>query len=307
MVNRKQKKSNFLLFLCIVSFLGLFFWSCSSTPKLDANGNPIPTYVIEDELNFKEVEKPYKYIFLRLYDLDYLNPLYIANILKFGINCTEITELNASHIAINFSLNDDFYALTSGGVFQIAKESCVDPKANKFMKKTDGIKSDQYTYAIRVSEEEYYKTKKFVELYASNPEIKYKASINFKIAALAMRRKFFTTKEGQLFGNFKYPVSPSVDLFDTNFEQRDFVCSTFVAYALMKNISYIDQWFRDHDINFRYTTVTDITQIPGVVRLFSSKFYEYDIAAQHFVEKFPEFKPYFTQISDDVPKIDMAS
>ena len=283
--------------LIITSIFGacflIYFAGCKTAPKVDEFGNPLPEYKIESELNFQEdIPEPSKYIFIRLYDLHYNNPLNPANFLRFCVKSTEVSDTIASHASIGFSLNDEFYGLTSGGDHQLAIESCTDTKSNKFMKKCNPKKSKQFTYALKVTEKEYNAVKVFVEGYANSTEIKYDVWKNFDMASFATKRKFFTDEEEQKFGNVKYPYlkdnkKTKIDNWETHF-----VCSTFVAYTLVVNIMPIRYWFLDNKIDYRYVNVTDLIQIPGVVKLFESPFYAYNEGALAFVEENPEFGEY---------------
>lgn len=304
--------------MTILSPVLLFMLLCVTSAKLNKNGNSTALYEIENELKFPEMSGPYKYIFLRLYDVEYSSALNPTNILKLGITCTEVSNIRVSHASINFSLDDNFYALSAGGKYQVAQESCMNTSANKFMKKSNPETSNQITFAMKVSEKEYYDTKKFVESYAKNPDVKYDVLQNFKIAKFATKRKFFTAPEQQALGEVKYPeknglriyleehlrdhlqgnIPEKLHISDKNLsddDATDFVCSTFVAYSLMKNIKWLHDWFENNKIDYNYVTVSDLSTIPGVVRLFSSKFLEYDEAVGLFIEKHPEFGEYYGQ------------
>lgn len=262
-------------------------------PELDEFGNPIHQYSLESELDFsEEIPEPTKYIFIRLYDVHYKNPFYIANLLKFGVKKTEVTDISANHASIGFSLKDEFWGLTSGGDHQLAIESCTDTKSNKFMKKANPKKSTQITFALKVTEREYNALKMFVEGYAETTEIQYDVWTNFDMASFSMRRKFFTDEEFQQFGTVEYPDKKEDPKTKIDNWETHFVCSTFIAYTLVVNILRIRDWFLDNEIDYRFVNVTDLAEIPGVVRLFSSPFYEYNIAAEAFVEANPEFEEY---------------
>ena len=288
--------------IAIVSPLLIFALLCITSSRINRKGVTKTLYEIQDELKFEDVEPPYKYIFIRLYDAEYASSLDPTNILKFGVSATEVSDIRVSHASINFDLDDDFYALSIGGKYQLAKESCMDVNANKFMKKCNPQTSNQITFALKVTEEEYYKTKEFVEEYARSTDIKYDLLHNLKIARFATKRKFFTEKEGQAFGSVYYPdfdeLVEEYEEKDKDFRETKFVCSTFVAYTLMHNIPKIGKWFKDNKIDYRYVGVSDLGNLPGVVQLFSSKFYEYDTAAKFFVDKHPEFAPYYNVKKD---------
>ena len=287
--------------MSIMSPIIIFALLCITSSRINRKGVTSTLYEIQDELHFEEIAPPYKYIFIRLYDAEYASSLNPTNILKFGITATEVSDMRVSHASMNFSLDDDFYALSAGGKYQLGRESCMDVSSNKFMKKCNPETSDQITFAIRVTQEEYYKTKKFVEEYAESPEIKYDLIQNIRMAKFATKRKFFTEKDEQAFGNVTYPnfdeLEEEYEDKDPDFRETKFVCSTFVAYVLMHNIPRIGEWFHDKEIDFRYVGVSDLGNVPGVVQLFSSKFYEYNKAASLFVDKHPEFKSYLDPVN----------
>ena len=255
-----------------------------------------PNYKIEENVTFPEIKGNYKYIFFRLYDVDYYNKLMPGSILKFGVDKTEIYDIHASHVSINFTLEDNFYGLTSGGKYQLAKESCTRNEENKFTKQCNPTTSNQITYAIKVKEKEWENTKKFVEEYASSTKTRFSIIQDFQIATFATKRKFFTKKDEQLFGKVKYPKQKcrknSKKVIGEDRKVNCFICSSFIAYSLMNNVKSIKEWFSKNNINYRYVNVTDVVNIPGCKKLFSSKFYEYEKAAKEFCNKNEDFKNY---------------
>ena len=278
-------------------FLITFLLSCKTLKINDGVTRETPI-VLNENAEFKDVEKPYKYIFIRLYNPDYTDPFYIANLLQIGIYMTNIyPQLVVSHASINFSLEDNFWGLTLTGRPQFSREACSDISDNKYMNKCDPRDSQQLTYAIKVTEEEYYNAKAFVEEYARQEEIKYNTSINFQFAGFNIKRKFFTPKDHQLFGSIKYDSSTREDRleFDPSYTENNFVCSTFIAYVLNKNVASVNQYFNEQNINYRYVNVNDIPYIPGIVHLFSSTWDHYLDAVDLFVQKYPEFSAYLTE------------
>lgn len=284
---KKYFVAGFMLLFCFV----FYFTSCKTVPVIVDEENPDAKYLLEKELNFDEVSDPYKYIFFRLYDIKYKNFFTPANLLKFCVNLVEVTDITACHAAVGFNLNDEFYGLTSGGDHQLVQETCTDTENHKFLRKSNPDKSTQITYGMKVPEDEYYKLQRFVEGYANSTEIKYSVMKNFQIASFATKRRFFTKKENRKFGVMKYPNKKN-KYEGTDEKDTKFVCSTFVAYALKENISSVAQWFEENDIDYRYVNVTDIAEIPGVVRLFTSTFSNYLIAANAFVDEYPQFEDY---------------
>jgi len=288
----------------IVLFAALSFESCKTTKSLakesiEPDAPLEASFIVAQDVVFPELEGDYKYIFFRLFNPAYKNPLYIANMLKGGISLTKTEDVpDLSHASINFSLNDNYYGLTLGGEYQLVEEECSLPENNKYMKNCDPEKSEQITYALKVTEEEYNKTKEFVERYAQSTDIKYASSLNFKIALFSIKKKFFTSKEHQQFGTIIYPDSATnkkVDLDKDEDIQNDFVCSTFVGYVLYNNVESVSTFFDENNIKYEYLNVSDIALIPGIVPLFYSNWSNYREAAQEFVEEYPEFAEYLTQ------------
>lgn len=275
------------------------FASCSTTKSLQPiDSKSEQKYIISEELNFDDVEKPYKYIFFRLYDPDYSNPFYIANLLKFGINTTEVTDLPPmSHASINFSLDDNFYGLTQASNNKLFQESCNNLETNEYMKKSNPKTSIQYTYALKVPEKEYEQTKIFVENYINNYKINFQTSQLFGITMFSINRKFFTSKQKQQFGTVDYPKEGSkeekkITENDDFKPEENFTCSTFIGYTLQNNVESIRFWFNKNNVNYKYIIVSDIVFFPGMQLLFYSTWDQYCSAAKAFVDKYPEFAKY---------------
>lgn len=290
-------------FLFSSLIIAVFFTviGCKTTSSLDySEFTPEAPYHIEEDVSAsnpalsENTPENTKCIFIRLYNPDYKNPFYIANILQGGINLTEVTEYNFSHASINFDLEDDFYGLTSTGYYQLAQESCLNPLENKYMKHCDPKTSEQMTLVLHVTEEEFNNTKQMVEEYTTNHKLKYTVGLNFQNATFAIRRKFFTKKEKQTFGKTKYPKNRAKEKKELNPDYREtsLICSSFVAYVLLKNVDYINQYFKENNINYRYINVTDILSFPGIEPLFYSTWENYELAASAFIKQNPEFSVY---------------
>lgn len=292
-----MKSTSNIFFVTIFSIL--FLNSCRSNnfTNNDNTFTSIP-YLIEEDVKFPDLEdstEPYKYIFLRLYNPVYSNPLYIANILKGGIKATEISDFELSHASINTTLDDGFYGLTLAGNSQFSEEFCSDVTTNDYMSKCNPDLSDQFTFALKVTEHEYEYIKDTIKFYSKYPDLSYAALQNFQIAVYSTKRKFFTKKDKKAFGEVEqYPKSKRNEEKQKQDEyiEKNFVCSTFISYILITTIPRIHDWFNDHNINYRYVNVTDITSIPGVTPLFYSTWSNYEFAANLFTELNPEFKGY---------------
>ena len=313
---KKISKTYFPLLLLL--FLAFSFQRCKTTRSLakeaiEPSAPTEATIFIAEELNFEEpliettedtdssvVQIPsdenYKYIFFRLYNPAYTNPFYVANMLKNGLKLVKTEQVpDLSHSAINFDLNDHYYGLTLGGEHQLASEECAVPKENKYMRHCNAEKSEQITYALKVTEKEYENTKEFVEFYLDSTDVRYASILNFKLAAFFLKNKLFVSKKYKKFGNHKYPKkakNQKVDLTNDEEVLNDIVCSTFLGYVLYNNVESIAKYFDEHDIKYDYLNVTDLSLIPGMTPLFYSSWADYPEAAAAFVEKYPEFKEY---------------
>ena len=292
------------LSLILLLLAGLLLQGCKTTRSLARESlmpdAPVDSHIIvAHDISFPEIEGSYKYIFFRLYNPAYKNPLYIANLLKNGLSITKTEDVpDLSHASINFSLDDNYYGLTLGGEYQLAEEECLVPQNNKYMKNCDPEKSEQITYALKVSEEEYEQTKDFVQRYVNSTDIKYASGLNFKIALFSIKKKFFTPKDHQQFGSVIYPKDSNnqkVNLDEDEEILNNFVCSTFLGYVLYNNVESISDFFDENDIKYEYLNVTDISLIPGIIPLFYSNWSNYLEAAREFVNEYPEFAEYLTQ------------
>lgn len=304
----KTNKIKLLLSLLLLSF---FFIGCKTTQtitrnyiqhdvELDTAEEPQAPYVISNDVHFEDIEDPdYKYIFIRLYNPVYSNPFYIANILQGGLNLTKTEDVpDLSHSAINFTLDDCFLGLTFGGKYQLAEENCRAPLDNKYMKHCDPSKSEQITYALKVSEKEFEDTKLFIEKYAASTKLKYASMQNVKIGIWFIGKRYFTNKKYRQFGTAKYPKGAKNKIVDINSEEEldyKFVCSTFLAYVLYNTVDSVRQFFDEYNIKYQYMNVTDLTFIPGLTPLFYSNWETYEQAAKLFVEQYPEFEKYLTE------------
>lgn len=284
-------------FILELLFYYLLFFSCKSTKLNNENFTSIP-YIIEDNVvfdNLEDEEEPYKYIFIRLYNPIYSNPFYFANILKSGIALTEVYDLEVSHSSINFSLDDNFYGLTAATNPPMAIESCTDVADNSYMNQCNTVYSEQLTYALKVTEHEYNYIKDTVMFYYKYPKLTYAIAQNFRMAGYQIKRKFFKKKNKQFFGDVDYyPTDKKRKKKEMNnrYIADSFVCSSFISYVLINTVPRIHEWFKEHNINYRYVNVTDLTSIPGIKPLFYSTWDNYLVAANLFVEENPEFKEY---------------
>lgn len=301
MFNRILKKYFPLLLLLL---LALSFQSCKTTNSLvkesiQPSAPADAQIVLAPNVEFQEIEGDYKYLFIRLYNPVYNSPVYIANILKNGLAATKTEDVpDLSHSAINFNLNDTFYGLTLGGKYNFAEENCLTVEGHKYMKHCNPEKSEQITYALKVTEEEYNNTQKFVDHYLKSTKVKYASGLNVKLALFSIKKKFFTSKEHKQFSTQKYPKSAKnvkIDQDDEKSYLNRFVCSTFIGYVLYNNVESVAEFFDKYNIKYDYLNVTDLSLIPGMTPLFYSTWSNYLEAAKEFVNENEEFAEYLTQ------------
>lgn len=303
-----KKRLRFLLILLTFPCL-VFFFNCHST-KLETDvTTEIPPGVVLDEddsffkiyfsTEFQESLGNEKYVFIRLYKPYYDNPFCPENILNGCIKVVDVSDEFTSHSAIGFTLNDNFYGLTSTDKNKnLTIESCTNPSNNKYMKKCNIKKSVQITYALKVTDEEYYNLRKMVEEYYYNPNTKYDIGQNFKIALRGINRKFFLSEDEKVFAG-----SPDSSFEETFSEgQTDFVCSTFIAHVLANSVQSVHDYFIENQIDSNFVMPSDLAYIPGMIKLFKSTWIDYDVAARTTSKTYTAFVPYFSETISYVEK-----
>jgi len=241
-------------------------------------------------------EKNYKYIFIRLYDPVYTDNL-PAELLKKGQYIVNQTKIPAAHSAIGFDLTDSFYGLTIGGDYDLKHEVCSQPDSCAYFQTCDAEKSYQYTYAIKVSQEEYLAAKKKTLDYYKSKEVKYAILHNFPVALYCIKKKF------NLPNLPKLPLPSAYREFITNLkktlravkqtrEKERFVCSTFCSYILLSSVPRIALYFCEREQSYDYITPSELSMLPGMKLLFSGKWLDFKKDAAVFAEENPDFKEY---------------
>lgn len=231
-----------------------------------------------------------RYIFIRLYQPYYDNPFCVENFLNNCIKFVDVSTEFASHAAIGFSLDDNFYGLTSSNKnHNLEIESCTYAGTNEYMRKCNPYKSVEITYVLKVTDEEYENVKAIVEGYYNNPETKYDVSLNMKIAGRSMKRKFFWPQKEKSF------AVHNDDNPDSTFEMNryNFVCSSFIAYVLANSVQSIHDYFVENQIDSNYVVPSDIQYFPGMKKLFKTTWVDYNIGAKNTAEMYVAFAPYY--------------
>lgn len=266
-----------------ILLLNLFFIACKSVPEIDVNEQ-----IIRGGKLSSFVGNPDYYIFIRLYNPEYNNPLCIENTLKNMIAIIDVSDQSYSHSAIGFSLNDNFFGLTTAGKRDLKLEQCSNTKNNAYMEKCNSSKSTQTTCAIKVTKKEYQTAQAIVKFFYDK-NISYDVRQNFAITPFELNRKFFVKKESQKLeelGNEKFYDDPTT-------YRDNFICSSFVSYVLINSVESIKTFFEENKLNFNYIIPSDLKSFPGVEELFSSTWDLYEEEALKFVEN----SNYFTKES----------
>lgn len=254
---------------------------------LDKGDNVFQIYISEE---LKQALTQDHWIFIRLYQPYYDNPLCIENVLSKCIQFVDVNPDYSSHSAIGFSLDDGFYGLTSSNSgHNLYLESCTNSGDNEYMKKCNIYKSVEITYALKVTEEEYKKAKNLVESYYDDTRTCYNINQNVKIAWKAVGRKFFSPKDKQQFAAKPFATSEQTFCED----KYDFVCSSFVAYVLANSVESVHDFFVEKQIDSNYVMPSDLAYIPGVIKLFKTTWVDYNIGAKNFAQTYTCFATYY--------------
>lgn len=254
---------------------------------LDKGDNVFQIYVSEE---LKQTLTQDHWIFIRLYQPYYDNPLCIENVLSKCIQFVDVNPDYSSHSAIGFSLDDGFYGLTSSNSgHNLYLESCTNSGDNEYMKKCNIYKSVEITYALKVTEEEYKKAKNLVESYYDDTRTCYNINQNVKIAWKAVGRKFFSPKDKQQFAAKPFATSEQTFCED----KYDFVCSSFVAYVLANSVESVHDFFVEKQIDSNYVMPSDLAYIPGVIKLFKTTWVDYNIGAKNVAQTYTCFATYY--------------
>lgn len=254
---------------------------------LDKGDNVFQIYISEE---LKQALTQDHWIFIRLYQPYYDNPLCIENVLSKCIQFVDVNPDYSSHSAIGFSLDDGFYGLTSSNSgHNLYLESCTNSGDNEYMKKCNIYKSVEITYALKVTEEEYKKAKNLVESYYDDTRTCYNINQNVKIAWKAVGRKFFSPKDKQQFAAKPFATSEQTFCED----KYDFVCSSFVAYILANSVESVHDFFVEKQIDSNYVMPSDLAYIPGVIKLFKTTWVDYNIGAKNVAQTYTCFATYY--------------
>ena len=229
------------------------------------------------------------YIFIRLYNPVYKNPFRPSAFLQFCLATTAVTDgpsATASHASIGLSLEDSFFSLTLVKTPNVKVEHCTDISGNAYMNSCNPHRSTQQTYALKVTPEEYEHIRLML---TDTAAYSYDAFQNFRIAPYSIERRFFTPKDQRGLADF-YRAQKAHKLAAESDE--NVVCSSFVAHILDESVPKIHQFFAENNIDWRYLTVADLAELPGLQLLFTSTWDDYTATALSFAMEHPDFALY---------------
>lgn len=297
MANLKfQKKKLATFFILFI----LLFVSCTSVPleelhypegmEFEVPFNPEKNIVLDNGDTF---------IFFRLYNPKYDKALCLESIFKAMINLVEVNGIVASHCSIGFSLEDAFLSVTSseeeGTEKNFCVESCTNIDSNVYMSKCDPAESLQTTYSLKVTQNEFDKAIDLTYTLLNDPRTEYSIGLNYKIAPWELKRKFFTSKEKRNIKTMKVVERPLINEKD----ERDFNCSSIIAYILINSVEKVRSFFEERGLDYNKITPSDIAEIPGVQKLFTSTWDNYDIEAKKYIAENWGEKVFYSEIIDE--------
>lgn len=269
--------------IVLVFSLVFFLSSCQSSQDIAIPSHEYVKVTHNEEKNI--IIDDNTFIFIRLYNPQYIKRLSIEGFFQNLIQFVEVNENDASHSALGFSLEDDFWGVTTpkgDNINNLMLEHCTDLSNNIYMNKCNPEDSFQTTYALLVTTQEFHEAKKLVEKYANDPEVNYSISTNIQIAGYHLKRRFFTPKEKR---NIK-TIDVSEPKFINDPYEKDFQCASFIAFILINTVDKVRDFFTKQALDYNKITPSDLAEIPGVQELFTSTWNDYDKVAEQFIYEY---------------------
>ena len=223
-------------------------------------------------------------IFIRNVGAVYKSKLSISNVLDKGIKMVDNRAKDHhfyNHSTISTSLSDGFIGLTldkSNNKSAVKTEFITDPDKTLYTSGCDPNKSKYGIFAIKVTKQEKQEITKMLNNSLNNTNIDYSVISNFLVGAKLVlnKTKYFLSKESH------------------QFNDTTLVCSTFVAYVLMKCCPNIADEFKKRNINYEAITPNSITNvIPDCKKLFGGYWINYDKDVKTYIKKHPELAKYY--------------
>ena len=100
----------------------------------------------------------------------------------------------------------------------------------------------------------------------------------------------------------KYSIPIPSDFNNYNKEEfrefekmNKFVCSTFISHVLFSSVDSIRNYMNENLIDPNYVMPTDIVTMPGMQKLFTSTWDEFNNSAKNFTSENPKFSKYLVK------------
>lgn len=299
-----KKKRKFFAICSIFSvFFELCLSGCASSKKMD---NP---WEMEDVVGFtnrvlyeKNSEKPFppemfethEFIFLRLLTNEYRSENGITKIWKKMIESQGVAPdgMNYNHAEINTDLNDVFVGLTAWGDNATKLETIMAISDHPYLYKMDPDKAICSVFALPVSAVDR-KNCRYLLDFAISGEKKFvfyvPDIINMPSAHSYNERRWKKIGEVPwIEGNEQELVLPAEKYFD----DVSYICSGFVAYVLKQSVKSVRNQFYIDETNIHAFTVSDLLRLPGIQKLFTCTYNDYEQACRSYVYNNPEWKKY---------------
>jgi len=256
----------------------------SSIGMFDENeGVEVKSMDFDDLINEVSIESQKDeeryYVFIRNVSAKYKNPLALTNLLDKGIKLVDEKTKDGffNHSTISYSLKDGFVGLTLDSNIHKAKhEYLTDISKNRYTSTVDDTKAKYVVYVLEVTKSEYDKVKRMLDYSLRSVKLDYSIITNFFIGLKLIGNKL---------GFNKHSTESN------NFERYKLVCSTFVAYILVKCVSSIKSKFSKKDI-FMMSPNEIVNSIPGLKHMFGGIWKDYNKDLSKYISRHPELSKF---------------
>lgn len=230
-----------------------------------------------------KLDNEHEYIFIRNVRSVYKNKLEPSAILDKGIKLVDKEAKDSkfyNHSTLNVSLKDGFIGLTADKVNKktsVKQEFITRPEATVYTNTCDPKKSQYGVFAIPVTKQQKQEISKMLNNSLHNPNIDYSTMTNFLIGAkLILNKLGLKSSESH------------------HFDDTKLVCSSFVAYILLKCCPDLAEEFKKHNIDYSKLTPNSITRaIPNCRKLFGGYWINYEKDVQTYLKRHPELNKYY--------------
>lgn len=279
-------------------------FSCRTTSSLQRdfeNAEPYEeNYITQINRNLSYTQEEFenqKFIFIRLHHINYRKGsrfLYAwrgtASVMGHGTDGNIYT-----HTALNCTLNDDFTGITTRGVNQVKHEKFSSSEENPYFQRIDMEKSSCAVLAVPVSKEDWENCKKLLE-YSLNPKKDFKFS---KPSALSVPLKHGRARKALVNYDFNQEFKPVVlneDLSSYFEKDYKFACSGYVMKILATGSAKYNLLLNNKKLKPTAFAPSDLMYLNRAQVLFICRTSEYNRAVNDYLEIYPQFSAYFSNM-----------